>query len=89
MKTCKVESGEQLEPNQVAGLRQVIKSSKEGKLDSIVLALDADEQILEKVRDISKNDNVTLTYVRSKEELGKELGLDVPCAVMGKLKRLE
>ena len=71
---------------QVAGLRQVIKNIKEHKIQSVVLALNADEHIQTQVKQICTQSEIPLSYTRSKEELGASLGLDVPCAVVGILK---
>ncbi|HQC54452.1 MAG TPA: ribosomal L7Ae/L30e/S12e/Gadd45 family protein [Clostridia bacterium] len=71
---------------QVAGLRQVIKGIKEQKISAVILALNADEHILTQVKQICTQNEIPLSFTRSKEELGVSLGLEVPCAVVGVLK---
>jgi len=70
----------------VIGLRQTLRSLEENKLDCIVMAIDSDEQFKEKIIKSNKQ-NVKTHVLLSKSELSDICKLDVPCGVIGILKR--
>lgn len=71
----------------VAGLRQVVKGLKENRITRVTVALNADENIKNQISEMCQNNKIPVSYVRSKEELGREMGLEVGCSVTGELKQ--
>jgi len=72
--------------NKVMGLRQVLRGVRKGQIGSVLLALDADENIKLQVQNLCNVNNMLMFTCESKEELGKELQIDRACAVVGFLK---
>ena len=67
--------------NLVVGLRQSIKQIENKNVSQAVVAKDTDSHILEPFVEICKNENIKITYVETKKELGKLCKLDVPAAI--------
>ncbi|MCL1900869.1 MAG: ribosomal L7Ae/L30e/S12e/Gadd45 family protein [Firmicutes bacterium] len=72
--------------DKVIGLKQTLRSLEENKLDCIVMAIDSDEQFKEKIIKSNK-ENVKTHVLLSKSELSSICKLDVPCGVVGILKK--
>ena len=75
------------ETNKVAGLKEVERCIKSDKIRCVVVAQDADQHIKRKLAELSAAKNVRMIFTKSKEELGKEAGLNVGCAAVGFLKQ--
>lgn len=73
-------------PTLVAGIKQVIRGVKENRIISVTLALNADEFIKNQISTLCIEKAIPLSYARSKEELGRQAGIEVSCAVTGILK---
>ena len=70
----------------VAGIRQVVRGIKSDRIRCVLVATDADEHIKTQLMAICTPKGLSLKFVLNKKELGKRLGLDVDCAVVGILK---
>lgn len=66
----------------VLGLKETQREAREENLQLVVLAEDCDEVFKGKVKALG----VKVLMATSRSELGRELGLDVPCGVVGILK---
>lgn len=72
--------------NKVAGIRQVVRGIKSDRIRCVLVATDADEHIKTQLTALCNPKGLPLKFVLNKKELGKRLGLDVDCAVVGILK---
>jgi ribosomal protein L7Ae-like RNA K-turn-binding protein len=70
----------------VAGLKQTARGIHEGIVSCVLIAKDADAAFKKEITALCKSKNVPYQMERTKEEIGKELGLDVACAAVGFLK---
>ena len=66
--------------NVVIGTKQTIRALKEDSVSIIYLADDIDEHIRKEIFDAIGEAEVHLVFVPTKQELGSECGIDVPCA---------
>ena len=70
----------------VAGLKQVLRAVTAGEATCVLLALDADDFIKNKVISACDANTVKVQTVPSMEQLGKACGIAVNCAVCAILK---
>ena len=70
----------------VAGLKQVLRAVTAGEAACVLLALDADEFIKNKVISACNANAVEVQNVPCMEQLGKACGIAVSCAVCAILK---
>ncbi len=75
-----------LSEDKVIGLRQVNRGIKDNQIRCVLIADDTDSNIRLQLMKTCREANVLVTRVRSKEELGKALGIEVDCATVGILK---
>lgn len=73
-------------PAVVAGLREVTRGIKENRIKSVTIALNADVKLKNQLSSICLLNKIPMSYIRSKEELGQIMGLEVSCSVTGELK---
>lgn len=73
-------------PAVVAGLREVTRGIKDNRIKSVTIALNADEKLKNQLSNICLLNKIPMSYIRSKEELGQIMGLEVGCSVTGELK---
>lgn len=71
-----------LRHNRIVGLTQSLKAIDEGKAEKIYLAADADEDIIDRVKQACELKGVSIVYAESKRQLGKDGGIDVSAAVI-------
>ncbi len=72
--------------NRVAGTKQVLRAIENGNIAQVFLARDADEFLLNKVRQACEDHRVECVMVETMQELGKACALDVGTACAGLLK---
>jgi ribosomal protein L7Ae-like RNA K-turn-binding protein len=70
----------------VAGLRQVLRGIAKNQIASVILSKNAELNIKKQVADLCRAKDIPFQIALSKEVMGFELGLEVPCAVVGILK---
>jgi large subunit ribosomal protein L7A len=68
------------------GLKQTIKSIEQQEVVEVMIARDADPQIITKVLRICQEHHILVTYVDSMRKLGKACGIEVGAATVA-LKR--
>ena len=61
----------------IIGTKQTVKELKQGVVNELIVAEDADPHIIEKVTQAAKEAGVPITTVDSKVKLGKKSGIDV------------
>ncbi len=76
-----------LSEDKVIGLRQVNRGIKDNQIRCVLIADDADANIRLELIKTCRQANVSVQRVKSKEELGKALEIDVNCATVGILKK--
>lgn len=75
-------------PLRLVGLKQVSKGIIDDKLWCVILSSDSDDFIKQQIADSAKpKSGLTIEYIDSKEDLGKLVGIDVPAAVVGLVKK--
>lgn len=67
--------------NLVIGLRQSVKHIESKNVSKAIVAKDTDSYILNPFVSLCESENIEITYVESKKELGKMCKLDVPAAI--------
>jgi large subunit ribosomal protein L7A len=75
-----------LRHNRTVGLTQSLRAIEEGKAEKVYLAMDADTDIIDKVKAACEIKGVDIEYAESKRQLGRDGGIDVAAAVICLLK---
>lgn len=79
MDTIRTEPSE----NRVVGLRQVRKAINNNRLRCVMIAMDTDEIIKTQLVSVCEQKQIPHKFFDSKDEMGKLLGIDVACSVLG------
>jgi large subunit ribosomal protein L7A len=61
----------------VIGTKQTVKALKEGNVQELVVASDAEPKVIAKVVEVAQELNVPVLYVDSMKKLGKACGIEV------------
>lgn len=69
-----------------AGIRQTRKALLAGTAREVFLASDADQSLLESLRELALSSGVPLSGIPTMRELGKRCGIQVPTAAAALLK---
>lgn len=64
------------------GLKQTLKSIEIQDVDEVVIAEDADPQIILKIIDSCRQNEIPISYVDSMRKLGKTCGIEVGAATV-------
>ncbi|KAB8127622.1 50S ribosomal protein L7ae-like protein [Gracilibacillus oryzae] len=72
----------QVNIEKIIGTKQVLKAIKNGEATEVIIASDADTQLMGKVSQAAKNHNIPISYVDSMKKLGKTCGIDVGAATV-------
>lgn len=67
----------------LVGMKQVIKGLENGRVDTVLLASDADAFVARAVDEAAKKQGAVIYYVPSKAELGRRAGIQVDAACVG------
>ncbi len=70
----------------VIGTKQTLNVIVNGKAKKVYLASDVDQHIIDKIIQVSKENNVSIETVESKLKLGRACGIDVAAACAALLK---
>jgi large subunit ribosomal protein L7A len=66
----------------VVGTKQTVRALKEGKVQEVIIAEDADPFIIDKIMEAAKEANVPVTKVDSMKKLGKACKIQVGAAAV-------
>lgn len=66
----------------IVGSKQTVKALKNGIVEEVLIASNADPRITAKVIDTAEKMNIPITYVDSMETLGRVCGLEVAAATV-------
>lgn len=69
--------------NRVVGLREVRKAINNNHLRCVMIAMDTDELIKTQLISMCEQRQLPLEFFSSKDDMGKLLGIDVACSVLG------
>ncbi|WP_066072286.1 50S ribosomal protein L7ae-like protein [Neobacillus soli] len=61
----------------IIGTKQTVKALREGKVQELIVAGDAEAKVTAKVVDVAKEFNVPILKVDSMKKLGKACGIEV------------
>lgn len=64
------------------GLKQTLKSIEQQEADEVLIAQDADPEIIEKVINSCQEHGIPYSYVDSMKKLGKTCGIEVGAAAV-------
>ena len=68
-------------PNsRIVGTKQTLRAIKEGAVDTVYVAQDADKHVISSVVEVAKERNLDIVYVETMLELGNLCGIDVKAA---------
>ena len=70
-------------PTRLVGLKQVVRGISEGIVWCVIVALDSDDFVKQRVTDAVGDRRVSIRYFDSKAKLGAMVGIDVSAAVVG------
>lgn len=70
----------------VVGIKQSTKALNQDKVKILFVADDAEHNLIQQLKQVSKEKNVEVVNVDSMKELGKACGIDVGAAVAAVLK---
>jgi large subunit ribosomal protein L7A len=72
--------------NKVVGIKQTKKAAEMGKLESVLIASDAEPRIVSQLKQFFTEKGINIQMSDSMKQLGKAAGIDVGTAVVGLLK---
>ncbi|CQR48529.1 Ribosome-associated protein L7Ae-like protein [Paraliobacillus sp. PM-2] len=72
----------QVKEQLVIGTKQTLKAIRDGEVNEVVIAADADQHITNKVSQLAKEMDIPCVQVDSKKKLGKACGIDVGTATV-------
>ena len=59
------------------GIKQVVKAAKEGEIQKVYIAEDAEEHVLEELLKICDDNHIEIVKIKTMAELGKIAGIDI------------
>ena len=70
----------------LVGIKQVLKAARAGELKRVYLAEDADQELLNEILAVAKEQEIDCVFVSSKKELGEicEIEVKAACAALKK-----
>lgn len=72
----------QLQSRVIIGTKQTLKAMKNGNVEEVFIAIDADERLTKKVTDVAKQLDIPYVEVDSKAELGKACAIEVDASTV-------
>ena len=70
----------------VIGMKQTLRALKNNEVKAVYIARDAEERVVQDIKETAKEKNVQIVFVPSMEELGKSFGIEIGAATAGLLK---
>lgn len=70
----------------VIGTKQSLKAIKEGNVETLFIAKDAERHVTRSVEEEAKNSNIQIVHVESMKKLGKACGIEVGASTVVILK---
>ena len=70
-------------PDRLVGLKQVLRGISEGNVWCVIVSLDSDDFVKQRVLEAVGNSRISVKYFDNKSKLGSMVGIDVAAAVVG------
>ena len=70
-------------PDRLVGLKQVLRGISEGNVWCVIVSLDSDDFVKQRVLEAVGNSKICVKYFDNKSKLGSMVGIDVAAAVVG------
>lgn len=70
-------------PDRLVGLKQVLRGISEGNVWCVIVSLDSDNFVKQRVLEAVGNSRISVKYFDNKSKLGSMVGIDVAAAVVG------
>lgn len=70
-------------PDRLVGLKQVLRGISEGNVWCVIVSLDSDDFVKQRVLEAVGNAKISVKYFDNKSKLGSLVGIDVAAAVVG------
>jgi len=70
-------------PDRLVGLKQVLRGISEGNVWCVIVSLDSDDFVKQRVLEAVGNSRISVKYFDNKSKLGSLVGIDVAAAVVG------
>lgn len=67
--------------NRTIGVKQSLKALENGTAKRIFIAMDAEEKVVLRIKELCASHSVEIIYVDTMKQLGKACGIDVGAAV--------
>lgn len=75
-----------LKGKKVVGIKQTVKSIKNGNAKTVYIAKDADNNLTNQVEILAKDNSLEIAYVDTMKELGRLCGINVGAATAALIK---
>lgn len=72
--------------NKVIGVKQTAKAVENGTAKSVFVAMDADEKVVGRIKELCSKNSIEVVYIDTMKQLGKACGIEVGAAAVGVLK---
>ena len=66
----------------IIGIKQTVKAINAGKVTEVIIAQDADGQLIQQLLEVVAHHSIPVTYVASRKQLGEASGIAVGTAVV-------
>ena len=66
----------------VIGIKQSLKAVENGTVKTVYIAKDADEKVVNPLKELSKKNALEIIYIENMKQLGKACGIDVGAAAV-------
>ena len=66
----------------IIGIKQTVKAINAGKVTEVIIAQDADGQLIQQLLEVAAHHSIPVTYVASRKQLGEASGIAVGTAVV-------
>lgn len=74
------------ESNKIIGVKQTTKALNQDQVKTLYIAQDADEHLIDKLKEVANTNSVEIIYADTMKELGRACGIDVGAATAAILK---
>lgn len=76
-------------PDRLVGLREVIRGIAEDNVWCVIVSLDSDDFVKRRVENAIGTKKIAVRYFDNKSKLGAMVGIEVPAAVVGLVRKPE
>lgn len=66
--------------NKTIGVKQTLKAAETGNAKIVFIARDADERVVQNIKELCQTNSIEIIYVDTMKQLGKACGIEVGAA---------